>query len=97
LATPAANHHPATDYSAIENFKDLNESANALSGPAAENFLDLEDEQKQFDNNFAIVDSQPKKGEPKGEDRSGAKQKYKISKIVVNRSRVNTRSASECK
>ena len=46
----------------MENFKNLNESANALSGhDAAENFLDLEDEQKQFDSNFAIVDDKPRK------------------------------------
>jgi hypothetical protein len=58
VASPVANQHLATDYSAMENFKNLNESANALSGPfAAENFLDIEDEQKQFDNHFAIVDS----------------------------------------
>ena len=94
MATPTPHHHLGTDYSAIENFKNLNESANALSGPAAENFLDIEDEQKEFDNHFAIVDS-PKKAEPKPLDRSGAKQK--VSKIVVNRSRANIRSASECR
>ena len=50
----------ADDISAMENFKNLNESANAFSGhDAAENFLDIEDEQKQFDNNFAIVDDKP--------------------------------------
>ena len=78
----------------MENFKNLNESANALSGPfAAENFLDIEDEQKQFDNHFAIVDSSPKKAEPTLDERS-AKKKHKTSKIVVNRGRF-TRSMSE--
>ena len=79
------------DQSAMENFKDLNESADADSGDyAAENFLDIEDERKQFDNDLAIVDDKPPKqaqDESKHSQRNNSKQKNKISRIVVTRQR----------
>lgn len=87
------------DISAMENFKNLNESANALSANyAAENFLDIEDEQKQFDNNFAIVDDKSHKQGPnqdQRENQSKAAAKAKFSKIIVNRQKCSNKSDSE--